>query len=74
MPQPPQLALSVCVSTHLPEQRVNPALHAVPQPLLVHVAVPLATVGQAVPHAPQFFVSLFVSTHRLPQRIVGRLH
>jgi hypothetical protein len=74
MPQPPQLELSFVVSTHMPEQRVKPALQAVPQPLLVHVAVPLSTLGHIVPHAPQFFVSLLVSIQTLPQRMYGSVH
>jgi hypothetical protein len=73
-PQPPQFALSFVVSTHLPEQRVKPALQAVLQPLLVQVGVPLGTLGHVVPHAPQFFVSFWVSTQTLPQRIYGSVH
>ena len=68
-PQPPQFALSLVVSTHTPAQRVKPALQAVPQPLLVHVAVPLGTLGQLMPQAPQFLVSLLVSTQTAPQRM-----
>ena len=69
MPQPPQLAWSFVVSIHAPEQRVYPALQAVPHPLLVHVAVPLGTVGHFLPHAPQLLMSLLVSMQTLPQRI-----
>ena len=68
-PQPPQLKLSVVVSMQVPEHRVRPASQAVPQPLLVHVAVPLGTLGHVVPHPPQFLMSLLVSTQTLPQRI-----
>jgi hypothetical protein len=49
-------------------------LHAVPQPLLLQVAVPLAIPGHTVPHAPQLLVSLLVSTQPAPQRISGKLH
>lgn len=74
MPQPPQFALSVAVSTQALVQRVSPGLQVTPQPLGVQVAVPFATVGQTVPHAPQFFTSDFTSVHCEPQRIVGCLH
>jgi hypothetical protein len=74
MPQPPQLELSVVVSIHAPEQRVRPALQAVPHPLLVQVAVPLGTLGHVVPHPPQLLMSLLVSTQTLPQRINGSVH
>jgi hypothetical protein len=74
MPQPPQLALSFVVSMHMPEQRVKPASHAVPQPLLVQVAVPWPVPGHFLPHAPQLLMSLVVSKHALPQRIRGRVH
>ena len=73
-PHPPQLELSVDVSTHAPEQRVKPALQAVPQPLLVQVAVPFGALGHFRPHPPQLLMSRLVSTHTLPQRIKGRLH
>ena len=73
-PQPPQLELSLRVSTHMAEQRVKPALQAVPQPLLVHVAVPLGTLGHFVPHAPQLFVSRLASTQAAAQRIYGSVH
>jgi hypothetical protein len=72
--QPPQLELSVVVSTHVPEQRVKPALQAVPQPLLVHVAVPFGTLGQTVPQSPQLLGSRLASTHPLPQRMKGKVH
>jgi hypothetical protein len=49
-------------------------LHAVPQPLLLQVAVPLAIPGHTFPHAPQLPVSLLVSTQALPQRMSGKLH
>ena len=49
-------------------------MQVVPQPLLVHVAVPLGTLGHVVPHQPQLFVSLLVSTQTLPQRTEGRVH
>jgi hypothetical protein len=74
MPQPPQLELSFVVSIHTPEQRVYPALQAVPQPLLVHVAVPLGPLGHFVPHAPQLLMSLVVLTQALPQRMYGSVH
>jgi hypothetical protein len=49
-------------------------LHAVPQPLLLQVAVPFAIPGHAVPHAPQLLVSLLVSTQPFPQWMSGKLH
>jgi len=67
IPQPPQFSGSLSVLTQLPLQRAYPELHAVPQPLLVQVAVPLLIPGHTVPQAPQFLVSLLVSTQPLPQ-------
>lgn len=62
LPHVPQLLLSVCVSTHDPEQSVPvPHWHA----LLTHVA-PL---GHALPHVPQLDESLVVSTHIPPHTV-----
>jgi hypothetical protein len=44
------------------------------QPLLTHVAVPLATAGQTLLHEPQWLTSLVASTHAEPQPISGWLH
>jgi hypothetical protein len=74
LPQPPQFLLSREVSTQAPEHRLRPALHNTLQPLPVQVGVPLATVGQIFPQAPQLRMSFVLSTHTLPQRMVGRLH
>ena len=49
-------------------------MHAVPQPLLLQVAVPLAIPGHTFPHAPQLLVSLLVSTQAFAQRMSGKLH
>ena len=62
------------VFTHAPAQREKPASQAVPQALLVQVAVPFATVGHVVPHVPQLSTSLFVSTQLPLQAMNGRLH
>jgi hypothetical protein len=54
VPQVPQLAGSVWVFTHLPLQLVK-----VPVQLVLHVAEEQACPdGQAVPQAPQFWVSV----------------
>jgi hypothetical protein len=74
LPQPPQFLSSREISTQAPEHKLRPALHDTPQPLPVQVGVPLATVGQIFPQAPQLRMSFVLSTHTLPQRIVGRLH
>jgi len=66
LPQPPQFALSVAVSTQAPEQREYPELQLVLQALFEHVAVPLATPGHTTPQPPQFCASVFVSTQPLP--------
>jgi hypothetical protein len=39
-PQPLQLLASLVVSTHAPEQSVNPLLHETPHTLFAHVACP----------------------------------
>jgi hypothetical protein len=57
VPQPPQLARSVCVLTHCPPQSVLPDAQA---------QVPVAHVlpaGQALVHVPQYAALLFRSTH-----------
>jgi hypothetical protein len=66
LPQPPQFAVSVIVSTHVP-------LHSIP-PVPAHEHVPCEqawSAAQVVPHAPQFSTSELVSTHTSPHRISG---
>jgi hypothetical protein len=57
MPQPPQLALSVVVSTHLEPQSVEPT----PQLCAQTPPMQACPVGHAVPHAPQLSESVSVS-------------
>jgi hypothetical protein len=52
-PHPPQLARSVSVSTHAPEQADNPALHWTPHFCMTQVATPFAGTLHAVLHPPQ---------------------
>jgi hypothetical protein len=68
-PQPPQLSLSVVVSTQSPPQRENPAPQATLQTPLLQRAVPFITLGQALPHLPQFEESVFVLKQASPQRL-----
>jgi hypothetical protein len=63
MPQPPQFAGSIAVFTQALPHSAYPAEHAVPQPLLVQMGVPLAIAGHTFPQAPQFLISLLASTH-----------
>lgn len=74
LPQPPQFASSLFVSTHAPEQRENPELQVVPHTPAAHTGVPFATAGQALPQPPQLFTSVFASTHWEPQRVREPLH
>jgi hypothetical protein len=53
VPQPPQLAGSLLVSTHAFEQRENPALQTMPHVPLAQVGPPLSTVGHTESQAPQ---------------------
>lgn len=80
-PHPPQLLLSVIVSTHdvppsPPVHEVKPALHATPQVLAEQVEWALAwLVEHAWPQPPQFSRSVRVSMHPPPQSVspVGQL-
>ena len=56
LPQDPQLAESVVVSTHAPLQSVWPAGQS-------HVPLVHEPLAHAWPHAPQLFGSVVVSTH-----------
>ena len=72
VPQPPQLAVSVCVLTQRPMQLFSPIGHE-------HMpAVQVWPIGQAVPHAPQLALSLAVSTQVIdapvPQTERGAAH
>jgi hypothetical protein len=60
LPQPPQLAGSLEVSTQLAPHIVSPEEHA--HAPATHVPLP-----QEVPQVPQFEASALVSTHRPPQ-------
>jgi hypothetical protein len=68
LPQTPQFAESVSVSTHAPEQREKPALQVVVQVLAAHCELPLAMLGQTVAQLPQCCGSVLVSTQASPQR------
>ncbi len=54
-PHPPQLAVSVCVSTHESPHIMKPGAQAMPHMPSEHVATAFATpVVHAAPQAPQF--------------------
>jgi hypothetical protein len=53
----------------LPSQSANPALHANPQTLALHVAVPFAGAVHAFAQLPQKFGLLVVSTHIIEHRV-----
>jgi hypothetical protein len=60
IPQEPQLAMSVCVSTQVPPQAVWPMGH-----MVVARQVPiwqLWPIGQTLPQVPQLLLSAWVST------------
>ncbi len=63
VPQAPQCAALVAVSTQAPLQRVCPAGHT--HMPIEHVVPPV----QALPQAPQLVASEPVSTHALPQAV-----
>jgi len=65
LPQVPQFALSVCVSTHAPPHDLVPVGHdvAVVHAPPMHSRPPV----QFVPHAPQLFGSVLRSTHPPPK-------
>jgi len=63
LPQPPQWALSMLVSTHLPSHTISPAGHSHAPPL--HVA----PIGHSVPQPPQCDVLVLVSTHAPSQNV-----
>jgi hypothetical protein len=63
LPQPPQFASSLLVSTHAPEQREYPELQVVPHTPREHTGLPFVTAGHALLQPPQLFGSVLVSTH-----------
>lgn len=65
-PQPPQLARSVTVSTHVPLQLVSPPV----QPARQTPAWQAWPEGHAVPHAPQLAASVWTFTHCPLHRVV----
>jgi hypothetical protein len=68
-PQPPQLFLSLVVSTHPPAHGVKPELQVNEHELAMHAGCAFATpVVQVLPHVLQFARSLVASTHVPPQR------
>jgi hypothetical protein len=70
VPQAPQLAVSLCSSTHAPLQSVYPVLHVNSHAPAVHAACAWATaVAHALPHAPQLLALLVVLTHVVPQSV-----
>ena len=76
VPQPPQLPISVLVSTHAPEQRPSPGAHAIAHASPSQAAAPLPRVGpgQFVPHClPQLLGSLS-RTQEPPQAWAPGLH
>jgi hypothetical protein len=71
MPQPPQLLLSVVVSTQFPLQQVLPVIQGEFMPHLHCPPEQVSPVGaQAVPHIPQLLAFELVSTH-VPLQSVG---
>lgn len=74
MLQPPQLAASVRVSTHLPLQADRPALHAITHWPRSHLAEPFEGATHGVLQPPQCSGSLSTFTHALPHRIAEPSH
>jgi hypothetical protein len=72
-PQARQFCVSSSLTQELP-QALKPSLHAMPQPLLPQVALPLATPGQAVLQSLQCAGSLLVSTQEPSQFVVPLGH
>jgi hypothetical protein len=68
LPQPPQLALLVCRSTHVPEQSVFPPAHSHDEFTHTFPAV------HAVLQSPQWLVELVVSTHDAPHIVSAPVH
>jgi hypothetical protein len=70
MPQPPQFAGSIDVSTQAPPQSV------VPPPQFVAQAEFEQTwpLGQMMPHMPQLLESIVVSTQAVPHFVVPPAH
>jgi hypothetical protein len=64
LPQPPQLALSDCMSTQVPLQALRPVRHDEAHPPAEHTCPE----GQVTPQAPQL-PGVLVTTHPPPQEI-----
>lgn len=64
VPQPPQLAVSVCVFTHALPHKLSPPLQVLTQLPVTHETEPPAGGVHVVPQAPQFCTSLEVLTQR----------
>ena len=71
MPQPPQLASSLRVSTHTPPHEVSGAMQRVSMQRALEQVSPAL---QALPQAPQLLVSLVRSRQPIPQSVVGGVH
>jgi hypothetical protein len=72
-PHAPQLLLSVCVFTQVPEQLVCPALHIIVEGRHVP-AVHVCPAGQTLPQAPQLLTSVWVLTQRPPHSVSAPVH